>query len=339
MLWLLLLLLLALGLGLPHQAQAQQVTCANPTVSNVQFGNVDLSSGAASVTGSIAWSCTSAAALVILLSPQANVAMCLDLNAGTGGASYDPRLLANGTGHLQYQLYADPGHVTKWNATATSIPLMIQVNIPAGLLFSKTVNGSTPFYALLPGGQATATTGAYSSTLGVSTNGTYTLSRNTTLATCTSGQTHLNNGSASFTVSATMQKACQVSAGSASNINLGSVPFNATNTAANGHIGITCSNGTPYFVGLKPSNGSTNGAGTMHGTLAGNTDLVPYQLRSGTGTAGAPWGNTATSTSVGNGQSGIGDGANQSMTVYATVASANFRPDSYADTVTVSVNY
>jgi spore coat protein U-like protein len=36
---------------------------------------------------------------------------------------------------------------------------------------------------------------------------------------------------------------------------------------------------------------------------------------------------------------GTGTGAAQTYTVYATATSTNFAPDSYADTVTVNVNY
>lgn len=95
---------------------------------------------------------------------------------------------------------------------------------------------------------------------------------------------------------------------------------------------------TPYYIGLAPSNSASTGAGAMHGT-GGNTDTVPYQLSSTAGPSGTVWGNTATTTTVGNGVSGTGTGANQSISVYATVPSANYTPDSYTDTVTVNVNY
>jgi spore coat protein U-like protein len=75
----------------------------------------------------------------------------------------------------------------------------------------------------------------------------------------------------------------------------------------------------------------------MSGTGA-NVAKVPYQLRSASA-AGPVWGNTATPTSTGNGVSGTGNGAARAIPVYATVASANFPPDSYTDTVTVTVNY
>lgn len=337
-LWVILVLMIG-GLSLPRPAQAglvATITCANPTINNVQFGAVDLTTGVVSVSGSIAWSCTSAGVLGLLLAPQANITMCLNLNAGTGGTQLNPRQLSNGSSALQYQLFVDSGYTTIWSSTATSTPLMIQVSVPAGpLLFTSTATGSTPFYAQLPAGQTTATTGAYSSTLIASVTGTYTTGQNTPIATCTGG-TALSIGSATFTVSATVDKDCLVTANT---IDLGTVPSTAANITSSGTLGVTCSNGTPYYVGLAPSDGSSTGAGTMKGALTGNTDLVPYQLSSTAGPSGTPWGNTATSTSVGNGVGGIGSGLSQPMTVYVTAANANFRPDSYSDTVTVNVNY
>jgi spore coat protein U-like protein len=149
---------------------------------------------------------------------------------------------------------------------------------------------------------------------------------------------------ATFQVLITIQKACTVLAGAASNINLGTVNSTATNTTGSNTISVTCSKTTPYYVGLAPSTangGNTTGGGNMISTTAPavNTDKVPYQLSSTAGPSGTPWGNTATSTSVGNGVAGTGTGLAQPLTVYATAASANFTPDSYADTVTVNVNF
>ena len=150
-----------------------------------------------------------------------------------------------------------------------------------------------------------------------------------------------NPATATFQVLITITKACTVTAGSASNINLGSVAATAVNTTGSNTISVNCSKTTPYYVGLAPSNANTAGAGTMVSTTAPatNTDKVPYQLTSTAGAGGTIWGNTATSTAVGNGVAGTGTGTAQSLTVYATAASANFTPDSYADTVTVNVNY
>lgn len=146
-----------------------------------------------------------------------------------------------------------------------------------------------------------------------------------------------------FQVLMTIQKACTVTAGSASNITLGPVNTTATNTNGSNTISINCSKTTPYFIGLAPSTtngGNTTGGGAMSSVAnsATNTDKVPYQLNQ-TSATGPVWGNTATATSVGNGVASIGTGQGQNFTVYATAPSANFTPDDYADVVTVTVNY
>lgn len=143
-----------------------------------------------------------------------------------------------------------------------------------------------------------------------------------------------------FQVLMTIQKSCTVTAGSGSNINLGSVDASAANTSGNNTISVNCSKTTPYFIGLEPSNSNTLGAGLMSSVANAvtNTDKVPYQLTQ-TSATGPVWGNTATTTAAGNGVQGTGNGTAQTYTVYATAASANFTPDSYADTVTVNVNY
>ena len=139
-----------------------------------------------------------------------------------------------------------------------------------------------------------------------------------------------------FTVQATVVNACKIN--TTSNVSLGSRPASTTSftDSNNRAIDVTCTNGAPYTVGLMPSNNNANGAGVMTGS---NAEKVPYQLRSKAGSAGTIWGNTATSTDVGNGLAGTGSGAAQSQTVYVTVPSADFKPDTYSDTVTVHVNY
>lgn len=146
-----------------------------------------------------------------------------------------------------------------------------------------------------------------------------------------------NTESAQFEVRLEIQAACSVVTGAGADIDLGPNPSTATNIAGNSNITVNCSPNTPYFIGLAPSNSDNNGAGEM--VAAGSSDAVPYQLRSAAGTGGTIWGNTATSSSVGNGVSGVGSGADQTIPVYVTVDSANFTPASYSDLVTVAVNF
>ena len=142
---------------------------------------------------------------------------------------------------------------------------------------------------------------------------------------------------ATFQVLITVAKACSVTAGSGSNINFNTVDSSATNLSASSNISVTCSKSTPYNIGLLPSNNSSTGAGVMSPAVTG-PDTIAYQLRSVSAT-GPIWGNTATPTDVGNGVAGTGNGAAQSIPVWATVASVNVTPGAYLDTVTVQVNY
>lgn len=165
-------------------------------------------------------------------------------------------------------------------------------------------------------------------------------------ATATSAFAATSPATAQFQVLMKINKACTVTAGAASNIQIGPAAGVDANSGANSGsntINVTCSKTTPYFIGLAPSSangGNNNGAGNMVSTTAPgtNTDKVAYTLYQD-GAFGTIWGNTATSTTAGNGKSGTGNGSAQSHTVWAQAPSANFTPDSYADTVTVNVNF
>lgn len=149
---------------------------------------------------------------------------------------------------------------------------------------------------------------------------------------------HAEEATADFDVRIEIQGICSVTAGAGSDIDLGAVTSDQTNLAGSSDFTVNCSNSVPYYIGLAPSNGDTTGAGEM--TPAGaSTDTVPYQLRQTSGAAGTIWGDTATTTAAGNGVGSTGTGTDQTHTVFVTVPSANYQPDSYSDTVTITVNY
>ncbi len=156
------------------------------------------------------------------------------------------------------------------------------------------------------------------------------------------------NNSATFKVKIQITKTCAVSTAPA-DIDLGSVAATASavNQTGSTSFKVNCSKSTPFFIGLAPSSangGTSNGTGNMVSVAnAGtNTDKVPYTLYSDAGYS-TVWGNTATATSVGNGVQGTGKGMASSnaltFNVYAKATNVDFTPDSYADTVTVNVNY
>ncbi len=148
-----------------------------------------------------------------------------------------------------------------------------------------------------------------------------------------------------FQVKIKINKTCKV-ATAPTDIVLGGAPgvaSDATNVTGNMTFSVNCSKSTPFFIGLAPSTangGDTAGNGKMKGTGA-SPDSVPYTLYSDNGTT--VWGNTATTTDKGNGVTdtgaGMGASAVKSFTVYAKAPSADYKPDSYSDTVTVNINY
>lgn len=140
-----------------------------------------------------------------------------------------------------------------------------------------------------------------------------------------------------FNVTIEITSTCIIG-GTTADLDFGSHPASDTNISGSTVLQVACANGTPYNIGLLPSNSDDTGAGVMSGT-GSNTDTVPYQLRQGPALIADIWGNTATPTDVGNGVAGVGTGAFTNYTVYATVASANYTPDSYSDVVTVNVNF
>lgn len=314
------------------------VTCTS-YASGITFSPISgLATGTTS-TGTINWTCTNNTFLT-----SANVTLCLNIGAGTGGTSGTTRLMAGSTPALQFQLYQNATNTQIWgsllggpNPTPYQPP---SFSIP-GYFFgitNNTYSGSATVYGAIPAGQSTISPGSYSSSFAgansmVSFNVNYGGGSPALCGASNSGP------SFPFTVTATVVKQCTVTAGAASNINLGSVPSTATNITGNNSISVSCTSTTPYYIGLAPnSTSSTTGAGTMSGTISGNTDKVPYQLYSNA-TYSSVWGNTATSTSVGNGVASTGTGSAQSIPVYAKAPGANYTPDSYSDTVTVNVNY
>lgn len=336
--------LLCLGGILPVRMAHAAPTCS-ASMTDVSFGAVDLVAGVGlSASGTLNYTCTNDTTTATY------VRACF--NVGDGNESlgfFNPRRMKSGTNVLQFQIYQSNGS-TIWgsdgNGTVPS-PFTFSALIPRRTSTSVpgTVSGSTTMQGKILTGQGAVPPGAYQdffSDAGGHTSLTITTSTATAPSTCSTS----TGDTFPFTVKATVVKSCTVTAGAASDIQLGSpagVNFTDTNLMGNNTISVTCSGGTPYYIGLRPSNNNTAGAGVMAALnlapVTGNTDSVPYQLRATSGMNGTIWGNTATSASVGNGKTGSGNGTAQSITVYATTISANFIPDSYADTVTVMVNY
>jgi Uncharacterized secreted protein len=323
----LLRLILLAGLLLCPLA-GKAVVCSVSGVQNISFGNVNPLSATDSTTSmTFSYSCTKE-----VLDVLAGVTLCFNIGASAVSGQVNPRRMSFAgppANTLNYQLYLDSARTVVWGSqyqAGTSYPVL-----PLTLLNLTPVTGTLTVYAKIPASQLTASPGNYQDTY---TTATANITSNIGLlappSTCgtTVGPTF------PFTVSATVTKFCNIT--TASNITLGNVASTQTNIAAFNTLSVACTSSTPYSIGLTPSNNSSTGSGVMKTNTGNtnNTDQVPYQLRSASGTNGAPWGNTAQ-----NSITATGRGQTDSYSVYATVPSANYTPDSYADTVTINVTY
>ena len=325
-------LFLWVTLVLPAQADVNCTASMTP----VSFGTVDLVAGTGLQTNAtLNYRCTNNSPVSVEY-----VRVCFHIGeGGQGGGFFNPqRRMLSGANPLWFQLYDSSGTNiwgTRWQPSLP--PYQATLTVPRR---SGGVNGQAGGSAVMQGriqtGQAAAPAGSYLNDFsGGHTEITWSSSTASTPNNCNGTQ---GGGTFPFQVSATVVKGCQITAGAASDINLGTVPYGSSNLAANNNIHVTCSGGTPYHVGLRPSNGNSVGAGVMSGS-GGNTDQVPYQLRQAPGPAGAIWGNTAAVATPGNGVAGTGNGLSRSIAVYVTVPSTSYVPDQYSDTVTVTVHY
>jgi len=314
-------------------ASAQNISCSSVSMTNLTFASVNPLSSLTTANATLNYTCTNSK------NSTQSATLCFSIGEPGGGLT-NPRQMKDSAGDvLQFQLYQNANHTTVWGSSFFGSITPLMVNITLGN--KATSSGSATMYGQVLNGQTSAIpTGTPYQDNYQSGDTALTINQQsggTAPGTCSTGSTV---ATFAFLVSATVTKQCTVTAGAASNINLGSVPSTQTNISGNNSIRVSCSNTTPYYIGLAPSaanGGTANGFGSMSGT-GGNTDKVPYQLYSNAGLSSV-WGNTATSTSVGNGVSGSGTGSPQSIQVYAKAPSADYTPDNYSDIVTVNVNY
>ncbi|MBJ9682009.1 spore coat U domain-containing protein [Burkholderia multivorans] len=146
-----------------------------------------------------------------------------------------------------------------------------------------------------------------------------------------------SNGTATatFTVTLTLQPNCTIAANP---LNFGTNGVLATAINQQTTLNVTCTNTTPYNVGLDAGTvtGSSVASRLMAGTSTGNTTTtVAFQLYQDAGRT-TIWGNTQGTNTV----AGTGTGAAQALTVYGQVpAQATPKPDTYQTTVTATVYF
>ncbi|WP_160734609.1 spore coat U domain-containing protein [Altericroceibacterium endophyticum] len=240
------------------------------------------------------------------------------------GTSAEPRL-RSGSNSLAYNMHLNPAATSVW---APNNPLVQVVSMPAAN--GSMVTGSIPFYGRLESSETVApgtyTGSFYNSQIGFLPNGS---------TVCLQRMGRYTGRNFNMTARATVTNNCIVYAGSPAD--LGAVPRTAANVSGSTAITVRCPSGTPYAIGLTPSNGSHAGAGQLSGTGA-NMDRPPYQLRSGS-IAGPVWGDLTDVSSTGNGVAGTGDGTHHTHDVFVTMPSLQYEPDNYSDLVLVTLHF
>jgi spore coat protein U-like protein len=234
----------------------------------------------------------------------------------------------SGTETLNFNLFQDASRTIPWgsvNDPTLGNPPLVVLLVP----ILGTGLGTRTIYARVFGGQTGITPGTYQSSFaGAETNIRFGVLSG--LVDCTGSLTGLGQSTtAPFTVQATVDDDCALSV--TQNVDFGTVGFLDSAVNGVGEIEVTCTNTTPYTVGLTRQAGAlplgswemVNGAETV--TYGLYTDVNRTDL----------WG-AAPSDHV----SGTGHGNTQTLDVYGRVPAQTTPPTgTYTDTVVVTVTY
>lgn len=293
---------------LPSHCVAQTCTVS---LGNVAFGNVNSITGAAvDTTATMTITCSGGTG--------AGQRVCISIGAGAAGDATS-RIMNSGGNTSRYDLYSNSSRTTLWGSWETGYDSAgVQLDVGKGSTTNVTVYGR--FLA----SQQTIATGSYVSAF---TANPFIRYANKGTASCPTGGL---TASTSFSVTATVVSACNVSATS---VNFGSTGLLASNSDAQGTLSIQCSPSLPYTVSLD---GGTSGAtDPTQRKMSLSGAKVTYGLyRDAARTLG--WGSTIGTNTT----SGTGTGNTQTQTVYGRIAAQTTpTPGSYTDSVVVTVGY
>ncbi len=144
---------------------------------------------------------------------------------------------------------------------------------------------------------------------------------------------------ANLTVQITITASCTISATTLNFGTLAGTAVSASPTSASTNVSVTCTNGSPYSIGMD--NGA-NASGSQRRMKSG-TNFLNYNLYTNAGLTNA-W-TTATSTTTCTTTNscflGTGNGAAQSVPIYGQMPAVGSAPPAgtYSDTVTMTITY
>jgi spore coat protein U-like protein len=279
-----------------------------------------LGGAAVDTTASLTISCTGAANQV--------VRACVELSPGQTNP-LGQRRLSSGSYRLVHELYADPSRTTiwgSWGLSTTAYDLYpYGQTIDISLDSTGSASKALTVYGRVAANQPSAGPGSYVWTMTTAPAMEYDYDTSTP---CPTGTKQSTAGGATWT--ATILANCTVTATS---LNFGSSGVLITNVDATSTITATCTNGTPYAIGLDAGTGP--GATVAARILRAAGKHVTYSLYQDAART-LVWGNTGGSDTVGS----TGTGSGQALTVYGRVpAQSTPAPATYSDTIVVTLTY
>ena len=291
-----------------YAAPAHAFSCTM-AATNIAFGSIDVTTGSAvSNTGTFTVTCSGSPSNQLMR-------MCVSINGGSSSDSTSRLMNGPGASKLRFQLYSDSSHTTPWG----SWPL----NLYGGgntwdvLGTTSTSTGNKTFYGQVLGSQQAVTAGSYTSTLTLF----FTYDSNNNVACPENGK---GNSTTTFTATATVTPTCTISA---STLNLGTwsgAAAQAGVTKNSAAVGVTCTNGSPYAIGM--SNGN-NASGSQR-RLAVGGNFINYGLYLDLSYS-VPWttaSNSTTCATTSDCYLATGNGSLQSITVYAKTPALGTQP-------------
>ena len=320
----LVLLVLSLSLGGPVwlvPTQARAAASCGVTIGAGNFGTTlsPLTAGVVDTTATLNFSCSG-------LVPGVPVTLCGNLDGGSsGGDGSGGRLLKTAGGaSLPFQIYQDSGRSQSWGSASLLI-FGATPTITATPGSGGTINVTQYLYGRI-WTQATTVPATYSSSF---TGQNFVWGLN--LLSCAGITLGFGVSPATFTFSATLTPDCQVTS---SAVNFGSTGVLTAAKDGQGGLGVTCTSGTTYNVGLD--NGLTGTSPTTR-LMKKGAETVTYGLYKNSN-RDQPWGGVALGAGFVSG--GTGTGAAQPLAVYGRApAQATPSPGPYADTIVATVTY
>jgi len=291
------------GLLMPNVAMA--ANCEISGVTPLEFLAVDTLGGGKNTTADISITCSEV--------NDEQVTMCIALGDASSQTDGPSHILSSGGSQLLFGLYTNETGGTRWGSDAkpeTGSPYLFRSSANDGGLAAE-----VRVYGIVPGGQAMAATGGYSSSVPVSVS--Y-LEGN--LADCAS-LSGAPSVTSALSVTAQVEPNCLIEA---DDINFGTVGIIDAPLTAQGGLDVTCTPGAAYTISMGQGNHYQDGSRHM----SSGTGMISYGLFHDEA-GGISWDTPFEETATGN----------DDQPVWGRVLPQPASPGDYSDTVTVTINY